>query len=50
MWQFVAGFGFGVYIGTYYDCKPALEFLHKTMKENMPEKKNDMSDTNDDEN
>ena len=39
MWQFITGFGFGIYIGTYYDCKPALEFVRKTIKENMPVKK-----------
>lgn len=47
MWQFITGFGFGIYIGTYYDCKPALEFVRKTIKENMPEKKADDDQSND---
>lgn len=39
MWQFVAGFSIGVYVGTYYDCKPALEFVFEQLKTNIPEKR-----------
>ena len=27
MWQFMMGFGVGVYVGTKYDCKPTISFL-----------------------
>ena len=39
MWQFVAGFSIGIYVGTYYDCKPAIEFVFEQLKTNMPEKR-----------
>ena len=27
MWQFMMGFGVGVYVGTKYDCKPTIVFI-----------------------
>lgn len=39
MWHFLCGFGVGVYVGTYYNCKPPLEAISKFMKENLPPKK-----------
>lgn len=39
MWQFLAGFGFGVYMGTYYDCKPYLDEMNKWFKQHIPPKK-----------
>ena len=38
MWQFITGFSLGVYVGTFYDCKPALEYIRKTIKEHIPER------------
>jgi hypothetical protein len=40
MWQFLTGFGLGVYIGTFYDCRPAIRAVRIIVKENMPEEKN----------
>ena len=39
MWQFLCGCASGIYIGTYYDCKPAIEFIKDTIKNRFPEKK-----------
>ena len=38
MWQFLCGFGAGVYAGTFYNCKPCLKTISTFIKENMPEK------------
>ena len=40
MWQFLVGFGLGIYMGTQYNCKPQLNSLIKTIKINFPERKN----------
>lgn len=45
MWQVVVGFGVGVYVGTYYDCKPAIHFVLNTIKSNIPEKKDSDSES-----
>ena len=39
MWQFLVGFCGGVYLATYYDCKPAIDFVGETVKEHWPKKK-----------
>jgi len=39
MWQFLTGFGIGVYVGTFYDCRPAIRAVRVILKENMPEEK-----------
>jgi hypothetical protein len=39
MWNFIAGFTAGVYVGTYYDCKPVLNYLFNEIKKCVPEKK-----------
>ncbi len=39
MWQFIMGVFTGVYIGTYYDCKPSIEFVKDTCKKNFPKEK-----------
>jgi hypothetical protein len=39
MWKLVIGFASGVYIGTYYDCKPIIEKLQKKLTEIQPPKK-----------
>lgn len=40
MWQFMLGFSMGIYIGTYYQCKPTLDIVLKTVRDNMPKEKN----------
>ena len=37
MWQFLCGFGTGVYVGTYYNCKPVIEYVRLKVKEIIPE-------------
>ena len=37
MWQFLCGFGAGVYVGTVYDCKPTLQFVKTCIKNFVPE-------------
>lgn len=39
MLYFILGFGFGVYMGTYYDCKPILTSFGSRIREYLPEKK-----------
>ena len=39
MWQFLMGFASGVYIGSYYECKPTIENILKIIKENSPKEK-----------
>lgn len=39
MWQFLFGFTSGLYVGTYYDCKPILTKVQNFIKENSPDKK-----------
>ena len=40
MWQFLAGFASGIYVGTYYNCKPIIHEIEKKVKEYMPDEKN----------
>ena len=37
MWRFIAGFGVGIYVGTYYNCKPYIVKVKKIVRENFPE-------------
>ena len=37
MWQFILGFGAGVYVGTNYDCKPTIQFIQTCIKNNVPD-------------
>ena len=39
MWQFLCGFGVGVYAGTFYDCRPCIKTINNFIKDNIPEKK-----------
>ena len=39
MYQLIIGFGCGLYVGTYYDCKPILKKICSKIKESIPEKK-----------
>jgi len=36
MWQYMLGFISGVYVGTYYNCKPVIENLTDYIKQNLP--------------
>lgn len=44
MWQFLCGFGAGVYIGTYFECKPTIEQIVSFAKTKIPEKKDESED------
>ncbi len=37
MWQFILGCVSGVYLGTYYDCKPAINYFHVYLKDKFPD-------------
>ena len=39
MYAFLGGFITGVYVGTYYDCKPVLEKCKDYMKKYFPKPK-----------
>ena len=39
MWRILLGFGIGIYVSTYYDCKPTLEHIIDTIKKNLPKNK-----------
>jgi len=39
MWQFALGFSLGVYVGTYYECKPTVDKILEKLKESVPVKK-----------
>lgn len=39
MWQFLCGFSAGIYVGTYFECKPTLDNVIHIIKTNIPEKK-----------
>jgi hypothetical protein len=36
MWQFIIGFGTGIFIGTSYDCKPTVKYITDCIKNNIP--------------
>jgi hypothetical protein len=40
MWQLLLGFGIGVYVGTYFNCKPVIDNIVGNIKKNIPESKN----------
>lgn len=47
MWRVIVGFGIGVYVGTYYDCKPSIKYIRKLVKDNCPNPRpSDGSDSN----
>lgn len=51
MLYLLIGFGTGVWVGSYYNCKPYVEKLTQFAKDNLPEKKhNDNDNGNDPEN
>ena len=39
MWQMMLGFAAGVYVGTYYDCKPTIKIIHTMVKDKIPKEK-----------
>lgn len=39
MIKYGLSFLLGVYVGTYFDCKPHLKQVEQFIKENLPEKK-----------
>ena len=39
MLQNIFSFGLGVYVGTYFDCKPIIQKFNKFVKENFPKEK-----------
>ena len=39
MWQFLCGLGAGIYVGTYFECKPTIEKVVYLVKTSLPEKK-----------
>ena len=39
MWQMMVGFAAGVYVGTYYNCKPTIVMIREMVKDKKPEKK-----------
>ena len=40
MWQVMLGFAAGVYVGTYYECKPTILMIKSIVKDKFPEEKN----------
>ncbi len=39
MWQFIMGFASGLYVGSYYECKPTIQYIVKIIKDNAPKEK-----------
>ena len=39
MWQYLFSFSAGIYVGTYFDCKPTIDKISEFVKENMPKEK-----------
>lgn len=46
MWQFLFGFGTGVYVGSFYDCKPYIKRAIECAKTLKPEERNDKEEKN----
>lgn len=41
MWSFLLGFGGGVYVGTYFDCKPLIVQTRELVLQCVPERRHD---------
>ena len=39
MWQFFLGFSSGLYLGTYYECKPFIAKIEEFVTQQCPRKK-----------
>ena len=37
MWRELISFGAGIYVGTFYDCKPTVDYLKYLIKKNIPD-------------
>lgn len=35
MWEFLCGFSAGIYVGTYYNCKPCIKFIVQFVKDHI---------------
>jgi len=40
MWQVMLGFAAGIYVGTFYECKPTILMVKELVKDKFPEEKN----------
>ncbi len=47
MWQFFLGFSSGLYLGTYYECKPFMSKIEDFIKQQCPRKKDSEEDEKD---
>jgi hypothetical protein len=45
MWQVLTGFAAGIYVGTYYDCKPTLILVKNMIKDKFPEERREKERT-----
>ncbi len=41
MWQIITGFAVGIYVGTYYDCKPTMLLVQQIIKDKFPRERLD---------
>ena len=42
MWQFICGFCGGIYVGTYFECKPTLEKVVHFVNTSLPDNKDEV--------
>tara|TARA_B100001559_G_C16444828_1_gene596232 strand:- start:259 stop:438 length:180 start_codon:yes stop_codon:yes gene_type:complete len=47
MWQILTGFAAGVYVGTYYDCKPTILLVQQMVKDKFPKERLDSASKKD---
>ena len=47
MWQFFLGFSGGLYLGTYYECKPFIYKIEEFITQQCPRKKDGEEDEKD---
>ena len=48
MWLLLTGFAAGIYVGTYYDCKPTIILVRQMIKDKFPEERKFGKDKKDD--
>lgn len=39
MYRYLIGFSLGIWVGTYYDCKPIINNIKKEVIKNLPKEK-----------
>jgi len=39
MYKFLLGFGAGIWVGTYYDCKPIIKTVKEEIQKYIPKEK-----------